>query len=726
MRTIPPVMQAAFIEQQGLNVFLVVEIDWAGVETVQYSTREFVDQTIYPYIQSYSDFESVSHVEGLGSVSSIQIDFVDQFGHFKEKIDTLDFFTGTTATVYLTLDGIELFDLFAGTLSTEFTYSNNIFSVNISSDPLEKEIGYEPDIEDVDQELEDPTYYGILSRHLNTTAWPSIFGTVKNYLAPILFPQRFAETQEEVFYEPGIDPAYYDLPVDQVEDFTLDSDYTVNIVGKQREAFSIIGTGQFKIVDDVKLFRLNKLGVTSIWYKNIAFTFLDPTGIAGYSEFPKTRLLIDPGTVVLSSETLNTLGPDGNPTSDVWLQFMKIEIRYTLTVGETTVTNSKHVNCIKQETSGTDFILTLNENIELPDGVTDVYIRNVYKANDFIFSIPANSQIYVFGDQLVYIVDTKEGTTVDAVRMKNGEELITFDPGLYTVLSTPLWEGTHSPVTYIKMAAELYMRFTEHYAVKDKEGEGILVSAHNSLVTDQQVVAYLSELTTEDANPKTTDFAFLEIEDVQNIIPEIAWQTNKAVRFSRSGGSDILQLIDLTDYTEEPAHIFKESNVLKNSITYSISEKDKLYTVFNADFQTNDYLKELQTIKYSKNVDKYKEVLLDVDYYVFKNKSDARTSFTYWRDKLSQYYYTIKLVGFMDAFHLEVWDRVGIELDTNLYYDPATGTPFTNTHTSTPNRWHAAGRVKTISPDLKEGTVEFFIELDSIFGLTTDTPYIRI
>jgi hypothetical protein len=99
MRTLPASMQAAFKEQQGLNVHFVVAINWMNVEEIWYSDCEF--ENIYAYVQEFTDYESVAHVEGLGSVSSINIKFYDQFGHFKERIDTVDFFNNTTATVYI-------------------------------------------------------------------------------------------------------------------------------------------------------------------------------------------------------------------------------------------------------------------------------------------------------------------------------------------------------------------------------------------------------------------------------------------------------------------------------------------------------------------------------------------------------------------------------------------------------------------------------------------------
>ncbi len=335
MRTIPPAMLAAFKDQQVLQLFFIIEINWMGLETILYSTCEFPDQDIFAYVKEFRNFESVSHVEGLGAVSSMSVDFYDHFGHFKEKMDTVDFFNNTDVTVYLTLDGVELYDLFEGKISDSATWANNIFHIEILSKNIEKEVGYQPTLDDIDEEAYTEEFYAYLGRHLNTRGvWPAVFGTVKNYEIPAVWTQRSATTTEDVDYTPS--GAHYDLPVEEYEDFTLDTDYQVNIVGKSSNAFSILGTGQFKLIDDVKVFRLLRSSITSTWYRNIGFTILDTIGISGETESPATRLLITPGPVLIDDEpvlvddeAIETLGPDGLPTTSVWLQFMQLDIRYT-------------------------------------------------------------------------------------------------------------------------------------------------------------------------------------------------------------------------------------------------------------------------------------------------------------------------------------------------------------------------------------------------------------
>lgn len=733
MRTIPPAMLASFQDQQGLQLFFIVEINWMGEELIKYSTCEFPDQDIYAYVKEFSNFESVSHVEGLGAVSSINVDFYDQFGHFKEKMDTVDFFNNTDVTVYLTLDGTELYDLFEGKISDSASWSNNIFSIEVLSKNIEKEVGYQPTLDDIDEEAYTEEFYAYLDRHLNTNGvWPAVFGTVKNYEIPAVWTQRSATTTEDVDYTPS--GSYYDIPIEDHEDFSLDTDYAVNVTGKSTNAFSILGTGQFKTVGDQKIFRLQKASITSTWYQNINFEILDDLGISGEAEEPATRLVITPGPVTYLGEPvivddveLTTLGPDGEPTLDVWLQFMQLDIRYTKDTGIdvstglpfSTITASNYKNCVKQEGN----TITLNEKFTLLEGARDYYIRKATKAPDIIYKIPSGSQIFIMGDTVSYVVDTKTDTVIDKISMKNGDELVTIDPAVYTVSSAPLWEGTHPEVLYITMQAEVYMRYLEHYALKDKEGEGVLCSAHNTYDTEAEAIAKLTGLDCYDDAPYNVNFVYLTVEDAQDIVPEIAWQANKAVRYTRMDNDDVLELIDLTDNDDPPLHTFTADNILLDSVKYGFTVKDDLYTVIKAEFQTNDLLKELKVIKYKKNVAKYEEVLLDVDYYIFKDRSVAEQHIKWWRDKLSQYYYTIEFTGFMDAFALEVWDRVAVQLDTATFYDPALGTPFVHTHTPSPQVWNALGRVKTISPNIEQGLIEFKIELDTIIGVSTTSPY---
>lgn len=712
MRTIPTNMLAAFQEQQGLQWRFIVEIDWHGIETVMYSDCEFPDLEVYAYVKEFGEFESVSHVEGLGAVSSMSIVFYDQFGHFKEKLDTVDFFSNTTATVYLTIDGTELYDLFEGKIdSSSISWALNEFSIEILSKNIEKELGYQPSIDDVDVELETPEKYGVLERHLNSgAAWPSVFGTVKNYEIPIVWRQRQATTEEDSpYYDPSPDPAYYEIIVDSREDFVEDTEYFVNIVGRATSMFSILGYGVFTDnVDGDPVFRLTKAGVTSNWYEYIPFTILDETGIVGETDQPATRLEIEPGLFTLTTGDLHTLGPDGEETEFVWLQFMKLAIRYTWDTTSGTVTNTKYVNCFKQEGN----IVTLNEKLTIRSDAYDIYIRNVFKANDIIGQIPSGSKIYVMGDRVSYVVDTKTETVIDSIAIKYDDKLAVIDSAAYEVLTTPLWAGTHPTVKYIRMYGEIYMRYSEHYALDSDVSEGLLCSAHNSFNTEALAIEKMSELPTSDDAPNTINFVYLNVEDAEDVIPEIAWQANKAVRYTRVANDDALELIDLTDTTSTPVFTFNENNVKKDSIQYGFTGKDDLYTVFKADFQTNNMLKELETIRLKKNVDLYDDQPLETDFYIFKSKATAKSKLTWWRDKLSEYHYVVKLTGFMDAFGLEVWDRVNVDLDTTNFYDPADGTPFQHTHTASPQRWTGYGRIKEIRPDLKEGLIEFTIEIE--------------
>ena len=73
MRTLPQSIKDAFKEQQGVSIHFVVAINWMNVEEIWYSDCEF--ENIYAYVRQFSGYESVIHVEGLGSVSSIKISF---------------------------------------------------------------------------------------------------------------------------------------------------------------------------------------------------------------------------------------------------------------------------------------------------------------------------------------------------------------------------------------------------------------------------------------------------------------------------------------------------------------------------------------------------------------------------------------------------------------------------------------------------------------------------
>ncbi len=285
-------------------------------------------------------------------------------------------------------------------------------------------------------------------------------------------------------------------------------------------------------------------------------------------------------------------------------------------------------------------------------------------------------------------------------------KFITIPSTLYEVKTTALFD--HPPCTYLELDSSLLHMI-------DITSKGLLARVTNDLTTDKLAIANMTGKTVVDAAPKTTHFIYTNREDLRNVIPEIAWQTNKGVRRTRLAGEDVYELIDFT-VKGAPVFAFTDHNVLRGSIKYGFTEESSLKTVFMADFQTNDNLAEIETIKYRKNVAKYGEKILDTDMYVYKEYDDADVAFQWWRDKLSKVYYSIKFTGFLDAFGLELWDRVSIDFGDSRFYDPTKGSPFSNTHTATPIGWRSEGLIKSIRPNFSEGLIEFTVELDTVLG----------
>lgn len=696
MRAIPESLYEIFKEQQGVEPFFVIAINWNGEEEIKYSTKEFDD--IYGYVSQFSSFESVSHAEGLGAVSSIAIKFNDMFGHFKEKIDTVDLFDKTTVTLYLTVDGVELFDLFEGIIEDSAEWEGHIWSIDVSSVALDDEVGYTPSIDDV---AEDHPLRGYYERHLKTEGWPTVFNDVTKYNAVLIADPRVSEVQEVTFEQVE---GKFITPLDQVDDYDLDTEYHICLVGKEKGPSIMHGMGTFRSDKTVEI----TYPMSSIWYRDILcqqVTEQIPIS-PGTGQSPRLRLRISVGEYSFLDEfgvpyiTKVTTGPDGDPVTGAWLQLMTARITYSYFSGSELISKVLTCNCVKQE-----YDICTFDVATLVEGARNIEIAEAGLGLDIIFNIPKETKLYIMGDVRRYVVDLKTGASTVDIGFEDDERFTTIPTDLYEVKTDQLFD--HPPCTYVEIPSHLIPMWE---SVKT-----LLARVTNTLTTDQLVIAHLTGKTVTDPNPKTVNFTYTSQEDLKSIIPEIAWQSNKGVRRSRAGGEDVYELIDLTNLGP-PVFAFTDHNILRDSISYGYSTEESLKTVFSADFQGRDYLEDVRTIKYKKNVDKYGEKLLDVDMYIYKEYDDADAAFKWWRDKLSRVYYVIKFTGFLDAFGLEVWDRVSVDFGDSRFYDPAKGSPFNLTHTATPIGWRSEGTVKAVRPNYYEGLIEFRVELDTVTG----------
>lgn len=698
MRTIPENIKTLLNKQQGIQPIFVIGIDWDGGGEVLYSVQEFTSSVgeVYSYVQSFENFNFANHAEGIGEVSSIDIVFNDSFGHFKEKIDTLDVYDRTTVcTLYLGIFGQEdIVSLFEGYLEDDIIWdeATQTLSATVVSDDLDKRVGYTPSITDIDEDDPDHSYY---KDFLNTQAWPHIFGKVRNYEAIKVAERMEVKTTETVDYQNGNYNSYV-FTVDE-DKFPKNTPMELVLVGQTQAYFAFIVNGSFTESGGDIIFTTTS--INQDWYDETDNIFYEETdsdeNFGGASEG---------GSVITITE-------------NVWLEHMYLGLHYEHETLSGTVENTIHVKCIKQK--GTT--LVLNRQIRLPETPTtgSLYIKYARKHVENIYSVPSGSRLYDRSRSDRYILDLKTTEyTMLNLYMETADDLLEIPGSIYTLKTTDgedtnaLWQGSHHECTYIEFNVEIFMRFLEQYADKNIQ-EGIIVVGQSTLDTDKEVIEYLLSRygginTVNDSYPKSVNFPLLEEERLDDIVPEIAWQSNKVLRRTRDIATEV-DLIYLRG-TLEKIYTFNDSNVLQGSIKYTFTGIDNITTQFNLVIQRPDMMADIVEYIRRHNTDKYGEHTTDVDYYTF-SVDNAIEHFDYWAARMSTIRRVVRFTSFLNAFGLEVWDVVYIDFSDPLFYDPDKGLPISNVHTGSTVPWSGYGFIKGLNMDIAQGLVDVEVEI---------------
>ncbi len=777
MIDIPTTLQPIFDTQQGAKPQFIVAIDWETTGLIEYGTREFDTWTVYPYVEVFESYESVSQVSGLGEVSSISPIFNDFYGHMKQMLDDNDIFDeATLCTVYLTVvDGTQRMKLFEGRIQDPLIWEEDgkKLRMTIISSSSEGLVGYAPSADDIDDTEPLKDYY---DDFLTGYQWPEVFGHVFYYPLAKISERSSCESVEDAPYTLGQDDIV--IPVENLGVFETDDpgalpEIFVNLVGSEQGKFSLIAEGSFKTKAQILIDFPSYTGeasfgfvitdatdasnkITDKWYTNIPFEYLDTSGlgeeVGDEADDPPTRirlLLGDDYPAPAPSPTPKAWDevPIDGATDDAFIQFMVSRVSYDLSGFGTLKNNVKVVD-------QTGNICTLDRHIIGTAGtVTNGVVLWSKKTLAQVYKIPAGTRIYDMDDTEKYVLDLKENTVIQDVFIDTGDGFKAINQSRYSVKnntatttaasgdflvntgqSADIWvksADSQLPGAYswIEIEAEIYQRYLEGY-----EEDGVVAElwgiAKSTVDKNDDVIEYLgrkySNLDPDSGNdlvsdtaPQDVNFAYLEQEEVLDVFPEIAWQGEKGIRRSiNSSGENTFDLLSISTPTA-PVFAFTDSNVLSGSVSYSFTPFDEVITQINATAIGRRYNVEPTAGGRKKNKIKYGEKPYDADFYIYVNKSDVSATLDFWINRLSQVRRTVGFSGFLDAFGLEVWDRVSIAFSDPTFYDTTKGVPFNNVHAATPISWQSEGFVREIIPRLQEGLVDFIIELDSV---TTESP----
>ena len=683
MIDMPSSLENKFKELYGVNPVFIIEIDWSddtgSTVTNRYSTEEFSSPLTYRYISEFSNIEIASHVEGLGSVNSISVTAIDDFGHFKSRLDDKNVYhKNQIARVYLgeaTISQAML--IYTGRLENiKWREENKELTFDIITEPLDITIGFTPNIEMIDST--DPKFK-LFNEYLNEKTWPRVYGTVKHFEAiPLVNVSNQIEVQTEVtgVITDGTGSGFDDIDVnDEVANFIdLDTPDDYWIFAKD------------DILDTTGSF--TDIGGGDIVYQPTAITnrLWEPV-----SPVPTTRV------------DFNILELDIIPP--IPLKGMQIFVRFVFTFGfvqflvkvlDTGFFEGKFRIRINVLMFG-DFVPTIvfaGKNLFTPTAISTDY--KIMPKNETIFQR--------------YIVDTKEDTTVTKVQVEDEDGLHVIEPTEYTQKTTTVdgafWTAAtgfdeHPNVTYIEFNPESFFDFYEDFIAGNDVNEGILVDLFSFPRSEKGTLIDIITLAGQTADMihldevinRNVNFVFEDEEDFVDILTDIAWQMGKVPRFHNGD----IQIIDIPIGTESIKTIEDDEAIL-NSLIYHFTPPEDIFTKLRITLQGADFREELIEFTEINNSDKYIEKTLDVDYFVFANRTDAQLTIDFWRDRLSDAYHQITFRATLESLALEVWDTIEINLG-NLNFQDENETFLTNVLTGSSATWDGLAVVKDVQLD---------------------------
>lgn len=681
MITLPGSLNTEIKKLYGVNPLIVIEVDWANdttgsVVTNRYSTQEFSNLTTYRYIKEYSDVEIVNHVQGLGQVNSITVTAIDDFGHFKGRMDSKNVYRiEQVARVYLgaatsatTISSLML--LYTGRMeNVEWKELNKEVSFDIVSDPLDVVIGFTPNIEMIDPEDK------LLQGWLNPKTWPRVYGTVKHFEAiPLTTINTQIEVQEVTTQRTdGEGTVFEDIVVnDDIEGFVeLDTPGGYWIFAK----------------DDI-------LDTSGSFTSNDGDIVYQPTAITN-------RLWVPGAPVAVTRVGFNLIEFDTPPP--IPLKGMMLDLLFNLAVVS--------VNLIVRvtDTGVVDGRFRARLNVFMFGVFTPLVVaagKNLFSPTDIgkeYRIMPKDQEIFQS-----YIIDTKEDVTVDLVQTEDEDGLHLIPDTEYEVKTTTsdgrFWDAVegfdeHPNVTYLQMTPTSFFDFFEDFVAGGGIKEGLLVDMTSTINTETAVLTDIINLAGENIDTslistnRLVGFVLEEEEDFLDIIADIAWQGAKALRHH----DDKIQVIDLFALPSSSKTI-KDDEAILNSLIYNFSPVEEIFTKFKISLQTNDFRDELIEFTEEKNTDKYKERVFETDFFIYENRDTAQEVITYWVDRLSEAYHQLEIRATIENLALEVWDTISIQLGNLKFQDPSE-TFLTNVISGSSSTWDGKGTIKEISLD---------------------------
>lgn len=673
MRTLNAAVKAELNKQYGVEPLFIVGIQWDGdLEETFYCSQEIPALSAYNFIKSYSDIQSFFAGDGYGSITSVDVDFLDDYGHFKTKMENfvpLD----NKASVYITAYGLEEKTLlFEGKISfVQWEESERVFKTTIELVNEETLVGYTPNILDVSPN--DPNYASYM-KQLITQPWPIVCGSVRKMPLTKVANAPMGKLKEKVDYDPN--QQIYNLTFEAGHSFTEGNvTKTLLVIGQSQYFFSYKVTGTFG---------------PYVENEEITFTYNKSTTVLNfYDAWPAS--LVDSTHLAI-----------GTPSDFPWVRNMWLHL-----------TDPEYGVVKTQAISQIDNIVEINVPIPVHFVVTSI---------DWARKITGHVKSYAEGTTFIladwlpdrrYIIGTDTDVTVSKLMTKFEGAYQRVPASMYEIKTGAPWQGAPN-CTYLELneKGHLLVYETWHSGSQGSQSELFFVNASTPRNTDQKVVNHLIEkyegrvVNVFDSSPRTVNFGLLQTVALKEILNQVLWQSRKAYQ---SSGEDV-NLIAL-DQRQAPKHTFNQDNIFEKSVTLSYTHLDDIFTVMDFTVWDNDWSTNEKKLRKITNVNLYGKRILESEIYIFNDMGEAENTLDYWSGQLCDRWHKASFVGFLDGLHLQVWDTIQIDFENIAFYDVNDGSPFEVLPPSSANGQLLSGKaiIEEINVKANAGLIEYIV-----------------
>jgi hypothetical protein len=713
--------------KDGIYYILKIDFSLEGYELdpLLLSTKER-DTSIgktYGYVESFQNMDSTIRVGGYGTSQEIKVVINDVTGLFFDVYSYGAHFNDRVCSLYVG-EGFDTYKIAELSIDNiTYNYNEKQMVLSLISPDKDNDIGYETDFEsiifsdDFDQYAAKDLY--------KLESIPEVFGHVEKMPIQKMFENLIFYVKEDVIISNKAGPFEVIVEGDLLQyitDFTNFNPFL--LVGVDEGAYILkIDNAAITILSDTEIkITIDREDATNTFYENIAVEVID-TGDYDYETGVATFYLriTDENYPWLQYTYLDTHHDLGEIEGGMWPAG---SLRRTLYVKDqkndilTVSTAHKHNN-----------ILNI-ERVKLAPGSC----RKIAEGTKII--------PYKFWNKNeIYPVDLKEDSTVLTVFNKLDETYVEVPSSQYTVYHTngddadKIFNSEDEPLacTYLKFDD---LNFIRYRLVDDSSDSGSLlqsepyVTISNNYNTIGSAVNYLTNkyskfntIVPDNIKDYRVDFALLEREKLYDIITDITWQSNMAIRETVIGGSEnfqyvaeILPLKKMSGEDVVSVFSFNSSNIIDGSLEFSFTPREDINTIFEIVKQLPDYSLDLVENVKVKNRKYFGKNIYGIDYYVWNpDESINESNIDFWIDRLSTAWSVITLETDIKTLHLEIWDYVNITLPPNKYYRvDRFGSHRTHLDKlSEAKELSFNGRITNIKTDLYSGKIRYVIRTET-------------